>query len=239
MAGGMEGIGTLVVKIGTSSIMKSDRTIDKNVLRSFTDDVAELWKQGKRVAIVTSGARGLGLRLNVERDPRTAAMVGMPRLTRAYDELFEWHGIETGQLLLTKKEFDNGASRRRTIERIKDAFANRIVPIINENDPITTLSTTLGDNDALAAMIACGIRADALVMLSMENGEFKGAGGSKAKVEAIRTVQAAGIQAFVINGKQEHSLRMLFDGDQSGIANVQKLKALRRGATSNRSKNRG
>jgi glutamate 5-kinase len=234
-----EDINVLVVKIGTSSLMKDDRTIDRDVLRSFVDDIAELWKQGKKIVIVTSGARGLGKRGD-DGDMRTAAMRGQPILMHTYFELFGWHGIEIGQLLLTKEQFATKSEVTKTTDAIKRGFNEGTVVIINENDPITTLRTTMGDNDALAARVACGIGADALVMLSMENSTYKGAGGGDAKARAIREVEAIGIRAFVIDGKLEHSLRMLFDGDKSGTTNVERLRSLCRVSVldKSRSKNR-
>ena len=230
MSSGHDNIELLVVKIGTSSLMKDDQTIDKDVLRSFVDDVAGLWKQGKKIVIVTSGARGLGKK-GADGDLRTAAMRGQPKLMHTYFELFQWHGIEIGQLLLTNEQFATNAGINRTVGAIKRAFDEKTIVIINENDPITTLKTTMGDNDALAARIARELKADALVMMSVENGTYKGTGGGTAKIKAIHEVEAAGIRAFVIDGKMEHSLKMLFNGDRSGATNVEKLKALVRGSS--------
>jgi glutamate 5-kinase len=216
----------IVIKIGTSTLLGSDRTLDMNIVESLADDVAELWKKGKKIAIVTSGAVGLGKR-GENGDARTAAMRGQPLLMHIYYEQFQRHGIEIGQLLLTNEQFANSEGIGNVVGAITRAFNEGTVVIINENDPISTEKTTMGDNDALAARVTCEINADALIMMSMKNGT-PGKGGGDAKMKAICEVESKGITAIVVDGKEEHVISKIFRGDTSWMKNIEDIKSAAR-----------
>ena len=217
---------TVVIKIGTSSITK-DGAIDMDVMRALVEDVSELKRQGRNVAVVTSGAVGLGMKSG--RDVQVAARVGQPKLMHMYVELFTRHGIEVGQLLLTKDEFaTRWRLKTKVVRPIHSDFEQKVVPIINENDGITNRRTTLGDNDSLVSRIACAIGADAFVIMSMKNGSAEGRGGESAKYAALRRAQRAGMTVLLVDGKEVHAIRNAFDGDRKGHENVEDLKAVHR-----------
>lgn len=205
--------------------MVENGSLDLRVLGSLVDDVAELWKQGRKVCIVTSGAVALG-GVGKSGDVGVAAGKGMHRIMAAYDGLFGRYGIGTMQVLLKRDDFDGAQGRATLAKRIDNAHLDNVIAIINENDVMSTAETTLGDNDALAALVACTIRAGALVVLSVENSGIKGRGGGNSKLEAIRRVESKKITAFLVDGKSVHALRRTMDGDESGARNVQRLKAM-------------
>jgi glutamate 5-kinase len=219
-------LNTIVVKIGTSSMLRNSG-LDTVVLKSLASDVAALWRSGKMVSIVTSGAVGLG-KQNGTGNIRLAAGRGQPEVMVHYHKLFKGHGIATAQLLLTKEDFATKDKRTQLRWIIRDGFAENTIAIINENDVVSTLETTMGDNDALAAQVACSIRADALVMLSMESSEVKGKGGGNSKLDAIELVERDGILALLVDGKRSHVLKETMNNDQIGRNNVLKLKAMAR-----------
>lgn len=225
----LRNLDTVVVKVGTSSILRVDNSLDREVMGSFVDDVAHEWRQDKLIVITTSGAVRLGMRKeggNVQ----IAASRGQIELMQTYREMFKNYGIEVGQLLLTKKQFSSGGGVRKFVRDINIARNENTLMIANENDPITTEKTTLGDNDALSARIACKIGADALIMLSVENGT-PGKGGGKSKAEAIAMVKSEGIRVFIVDGKKVHVVRDVFNGDRSGERNAEKVMALLRTET--------
>lgn len=226
----MASANTIVIKIGTSSLMSDSGTaLDMQVLSSLAEDIAQLHMQGKKVAIVTSGAVGLGMvsgNAKVEgRDVQVAARIGQPKLMHAYIGLFERHGLQVGQLLLTQREFATASLvQEKVVRPIRDDFSAGIIPIINENDAITDKETTLGDNDSLSAEIACAIGADVLIMLSVKNGNMAGRGGREAKEKAIGRAGDAGVQVLLVDGKESHCVSKAFGGDASGRRNADDLK---------------
>lgn len=222
---------TVVIKIGTSTIMNDGlrgRTIDERVMSCLVEDVAILWKKGWNVAIVTSGAVGMGM-VREGWDVQVAAMVGQPDLINAYKRCFlEGYGIYAGQLLLTASDFTTeGRAKKRVIRPLHKAFAARVIPLINENDGTSDIRNTLGDNDLLAARVVISIRADEFAIMSVKNSAAKGRGGCKSKIEAIHMVQQAGIPVHVVDGKREHIIRdVLLNGDRSGHDSVMEMKSL-------------
>ncbi len=201
------------------------RGIDTKVMSALVEDVSALKKEGRNVAIVTSGAVGVGIKAG--RDAQTAAGVGQPKLMSTYLKMFDEWGIEVSQLLLTKHEFATGLHIMwKVVRPINIDFSQGIVTIINENDRITTKRTTLGDNDGLSSRVACAVHADAFILMSRKDNGTNGRGGGEAKYNAICKVERAGILAMLVDGKREHVIRDAFRGCVSGYESVDALKAL-------------
>ncbi|MBL8643204.1 MAG: glutamate 5-kinase [Rhodospirillaceae bacterium] len=172
----------VVVKIG-SALLVDDATgeLHRAWLEALADDINVCIKRGQEVVIVTSGAiaigRGpLGMRgrkLRLE-EKQAAAATGQMRLTQAYQNALERHGITVAQVLVTiddtenRRRFLNARSTLDTLLKLK------AVPVINENDTVATAEIRFGDNDRLAARVAQMIGADALILLSDIDGLYTG-----------------------------------------------------------------
>ena len=167
----------IVVKAGTKVLVQSSGRPDSQQLKRLVDEMANFQHQGGQVAFVSSGAIGAGLEaLGIQTRPKAipdlqmAAAVGQTRLMREYDKLFGENNCNIGQVLLTHdvlKHRERHLNARNTLLNLID---NRIVPIINENDAISTEEIKFGDNDVLAALVAILVDADALILLSTTDG---------------------------------------------------------------------
>jgi glutamate 5-kinase len=168
----------IVVKIGSRAIMggQSDGSSGADNTGRFqmmADQAAELIRRGHSVVIVSSGAVGLGLkRMGLPGRPKSlpmvqaAAAIGQSRLMQAYEVAFAKHGIPVAQVLLTHNGIKD-RERYLNVQRAMDAlFELGVVPIINENDAVSTEELKFGDNDQLAAMVAPLVSADLLVLLT-------------------------------------------------------------------------
>jgi glutamate 5-kinase len=159
----------IVVKIGSRAIMGGD----EGRFQMMADQAAELIRRGHSVVIVSSGAVGLGLkRMGLPGRPKAlpmvqaAAAIGQSRLMQAYEVAFAKHGIPVAQVLLTHNGIKD-RERYLNVQRAMDAlFELGVVPIINENDAVSTEELKFGDNDQLAAMVAPLVSADLLVLLT-------------------------------------------------------------------------
>jgi glutamate 5-kinase len=157
------------VKIGSRAIMSGDT----GRFQMMADQAAELIRRGHSIVIVSSGAVGLGCkRMGIAGRPKAlpmlqaAAAVGQSRLMQAYEDAFAKHGIPVAQVLLTHAVVKD-RERYINVQRAMDAlFELGCVPIINENDAISTEELKFGDNDQLAAMVAPLVGADLLVLLT-------------------------------------------------------------------------
>ncbi|GAA1868381.1 glutamate 5-kinase [Myceligenerans crystallogenes] len=171
----------IVVKIGSSSLTRPDGHLDEGALRSLVDVLAARVAAGGQIVLVTSGAMAAGVGpLGLPGRPRdvatmqAAASVGQGQLIARYTEAFAHHGLRVGQILLTAEDAvrrSRYANAQRSLEKL---LALGVVPVINENDAVTTAELKFGDNDRLAALTAHLVRADALVLLTDIDGLYDG-----------------------------------------------------------------
>jgi len=169
----------LVVKVGSSLVTNEGRGLDHERLALWSSQIAKLTAMGKEIVLVSSGAIAEGIkRLGWSRRPaalnelQAAAAVGQMGLIEAYERSFRVHGLHTAQILLThadladRERYLNARSTLRTLLELK------VIPIINENDTVTTEEIKVGDNDTLGALVANLIEADALIILTDQRGLY-------------------------------------------------------------------
>lgn len=168
----------VVIKIGSSVISNADG-LDLDRIASLCADVHELRQRGYEVVLVSSGAVAAGkMDLGITGRPQTiplkqaAAAIGQSRLMRAYKDAFRSHGLNVGQVLLTR---DDLANRRRYLNArntLMTLLEYGVVPIINENDTVVVDEIRFGDNDNLSAMVTNLVEAHLLAILSDVDGLF-------------------------------------------------------------------
>lgn len=169
----------IVVKIGSSSLTREDGGLDLNRIDSVARLVARWRTPGKEIVIVSSGAVAAGLDpLGFTSRPRdlasvqaTAAM-GQGLLVARWTNAFHAHHLDVAQVLLTTDDVMRRAHYTNVRDCIERLLGLGVVPIINENDVVTTREVRFGDNDRLASYIAQMIAADALVLLSDVEGLY-------------------------------------------------------------------
>lgn len=171
----------IVFKFGTNILRNESGDISLAHLYSFIEDISYLYKQGKEILIVTSGAVGLGAKkLGIDTSTSTtlkqaAASVGQPMLMGIWQDGFEKYGITTAQILLTEEDFANRKkylSLRLTLSKLLE---NKVIPIINQNDAVSPSElehVCFSDNDKLSSIVASKLDADLLVMVSDIDGLF-------------------------------------------------------------------
>lgn len=166
----------IVAKFGTNLLTNGTDSIDMNVLAGIVRQAAELRKQGREIALVSSGAVASGKQyLKVPRDKKDVPMrqvmaaVGQHVLMNSYTELFRREGIVTAQALLTKLDLADRISYLNARNTLLILLELGVVPIINENDVVAIEELEgahFGDNDNLSGMVANLIDADLLVIMS-------------------------------------------------------------------------
>ena len=169
----------IVVKIGTSTLAHSTGHLNIRLVEQLCKILSDVKNSGHQVIMVSSGAIGMGVgKLGLRSRPtdiptkQAAAAVGQCELMYTYDKLFSEYHHTVAQLLITG---DDVASAERhenfsnTINRLLELDA---LPIINENDTVSTAELGIGDNDTLAAIVAQSVSADLLVLLSDIDGLY-------------------------------------------------------------------
>jgi glutamate 5-kinase len=258
----LAGVKTAVIKLGTQLLTDNQGRLDDSFLRNVAQQVVTLRQRGILVTIVSSGAIGAGLReLNLTSRPKDLAMlqavaaVGQRRLMDAWAAAFAPHGITVGQILLTREDMDRRArflNLRNTIHALQEMGG---VPIINENDTISTdelVRISFGDNDILAALVTHVLRANLLVLMTVVDGLLDadgqpvrlvesvedaqalvrkeksslGKGGMDSKLNAARMVTDAGEAMIVCDGRMNDVLVRVLDHEVLGTLFVPSPKKL-------------
>ncbi|MCC7086292.1 MAG: glutamate 5-kinase [Pirellulales bacterium] len=172
-----------IVKVGTRVLTTADGLLNQDRVATLAEELHQLMQAGRKVCLVSSGAVGAGMgRLGLKHRPtdlarlQAVAAVGQTALVEAYDRCFRAHGRHAAQILLTADDLDHRARYLNIRNTILTLLEYGTVPIINENDTVSTeeLQTTFGDNDRLAAIVTNLIRAPLLVLLSDVEGLFDG-----------------------------------------------------------------
>jgi glutamate 5-kinase len=174
----------VVVKLGTNVVAEANGSVCAERLEQLVAAVARLKTAGRQMVLVSSGAVGLGRGwLDVHRarthdliTRQACAAVGQVRLMYMYERLFSHHGVKIAQVLLTEDDFaarGRSANLRHTVEKL---LKFGVVPIVNENDTVSTAeleylgagarARIFSDNDRLAALVTSELDANALVLLS-------------------------------------------------------------------------
>jgi glutamate 5-kinase len=174
----------IVVKIGSTSLTKSNGRLDPAKVDKLTGDLCELLESGREIVCVSSGAVAAGLGpLGLRGKPRdmptlqAAAAVGQSHLMDAYATSFESRGHVCGQVLVTRGDFVHRQQYVNALNTFRRLLALGAVPIVNENDTVATDEIRFGENDLLAALVANLVRADVLVILSDVDGLHDGVNG--------------------------------------------------------------
>ena len=188
----------LVVKLGTGILTSRSKQIDPAQVEQLVAQVAAQRAAGREVVVVSSGAVGAGMgALGLVKRPtdlsdlQACAAVGQSRLMSTYSELFARHNLPVAQVLLTHDDLehrDRHLNARNTLVSLLD---KSVVPIVNENDAVSYTELKFGDNDWLAALVACLLPADLLVVLTTVDGLVENFGKKNPRtLPVVETIDA-------------------------------------------------
>lgn len=169
----------IVVKIGTSTLAHSSGRLNIRRIEELCKVLSDLKNAGNEIILVSSGAIGMGVgKLNLEKKPtdiptkQAAAAVGQCELMYTYDKLFTEYNHNVAQILITAPDIENGERKQNFHNTLERLLELGVLPIVNENDTVSTDEIEIGDNDTLSAIVAANISADILVLLSDIDGLY-------------------------------------------------------------------
>jgi glutamate 5-kinase len=243
---------TIVVKVGSSLLANEERLTPRwAFMHNLLEDIARLREGGAKVILCSSGSVALGLNMIGERpetaglrDKQAAAACGMPLLLNAYKQVAHEYRFEIAQVLVTLRDLEDRKrflNTKNTVDRLLDA---NIMPIINENDTITTEEIRVGDNDRLSAKIAQMLQADELIILTQVDGLYDkdpsqpgaqlveevtdvspylavtegvsslGSGGMLTKMQAAHMAQNSGCDTRIAHGEYEQPVTSVLNNER-------------------------
>ncbi|MDD5634236.1 MAG: glutamate 5-kinase [Candidatus Omnitrophica bacterium] len=240
----------ITIKVGTKVLTDKNNLIDKETVKNIADQISTLMDKGIEVILITSGAIGSGLgMLNQKKKGRSLselqaiASIGQNYLMDIYNSYLRKRGYIAGQLLLTQEDFND---RRRFLNiryTLNALLKYKALPIINENDSVSTEEIKCGDNDRLSSLVADLANSDLLVILTDVDGVYdqkgqlidhgaeimnckdllikgKGSeestGGMATKLDAVKNVSCAGIECIIARGKKENVILDVVEGQKIG-----------------------
>ena len=170
----------VVIKIGSSSLSHpATGNINYIKMERLVRELCNLRNQGIDVCLVSSGAiavgkQSMGLAERPRRLPekQACASVGQARLMSIYQKFFAEYNQKVGQVLMTKETMIDNVSRKNAQNTINELMAMGVIPIVNENDTVSTYEIRFGDNDTLSAIVSALTGADLLILLSDIDGLY-------------------------------------------------------------------
>lgn len=185
----------IVIKVGTSTLAHQTGLLNIKRVEQMCKVISDLKNAGHEIVLVSSGAIGMGLgKIGFTERPddiptkQAAAAIGQCELMYTYDKLFSEFNHTVAQILMTGAYVtieDYGKNLNNTLFRLLELG---VIPIINENDTVTTDEIVIGDNDTLGATIALTVKADLLILLSDIDGLFTGDPNKDPNAERIEVV---------------------------------------------------
>lgn len=187
----------IVVKLGTSTLThEATGELDLIKMEKLVRILTDLNNQGKEVVVVSSGAIGVGRKaIGLKERPKelsvrqACASIGQARLMMVYQKLFAEYNQVTSQVLMTKYTMVNDRNRINAQNTFRELLHMGVIPIVNENDTVSTDEIEFGDNDTLSAIVAALIGADLLILMSDIDGLYTDDPRKNPEAEFVKVVE--------------------------------------------------
>ena len=170
---------TIVIKVGTSSLINEDLSINKKNINTLLHSISDLRENGDSVVLVTSGAIVFGMHeLGFKKRPKDVvlrqafASVGQSKLMIEYSNIASIYNIKVGQILLNHDDFKFENRMKHLKNTLNMMASHNILPIINENDALSVEEIKFGDNDTLASYVAPLVNASLVILLTDIDGLY-------------------------------------------------------------------
>ena len=197
----------IVVKIGSNAMTHASGNLDLRRMELLVRILSDYKNAGHEVVLVSSGAVAAGIsRLRLNRRPETIeekqalAAIGQADLMQVYEQFFAAYGHTVGQMLMTKDIIDNPVRRVMAENTFRELLRLGCVPIVNENDPVSTEELKFGGNDTLSAYVALVCHADLLINLSDVDGLYDSDPRKNPDAKLIECVQGVDERILAMAG---------------------------------------
>ncbi len=188
----------IIVKVGTTLLTYDNGKINLQRMEKLVRVLADLHNSGKEVILVSSGAVGVGIGMigypekpdNLVKKQALAA-IGQAGLMRLYQKFFDEYNKTIAQVLVTRDGIENPLRRKNARNTLHQLLDMGIIPVVNENDTVSTHEIEFGDNDTLSADVATLIHAELLLILTDTDGVFTADPHVHSTAQKVRKVMKA------------------------------------------------
>lgn len=196
----------VIIKVGSSSLQHEETGgMDYHKIEVLVRELCNLKNQGMDVCLVSSGAiatarHSLSLKERPKRlaEKQALSAIGQAKLMMTYQRLFSEYNQITGQVLMTKNTITDNVSRKNAQNTFEELFSMGVIPVVNENDTISTFEMQFGDNDTLSAMVAALTEANLLILLSDIDGLYTDDPHQNPDAELVKTVDRLDERLFMM-----------------------------------------
>ena len=176
----LKGKKRIIVKIGSAALHhEATGRLNLGKVERLVRELCDIRNRGLDVCLVSSGAIAVGRKvIGLQERPNSistkqaCAAVGQARLMMTYQKMFSEYHQTAAQILMTKGTMLDNVARKNAQNTFEELFRMGIIPVVNENDTISTYEMQFGDNDTLSALVASLVGADLLILLSDIDGLF-------------------------------------------------------------------
>ncbi len=203
----------ILIKVGTSTLSYPNGRMNIRCVEKMVKVISDLKNQGHQVVLVSSGAIAMGIgKLMLTEKPedmalkQAAAAVGQCELMETYSRLFGMFNHTVGQILLSGDDVEDTERLDNFRNTVSALLKRNILPIINENDSVSTAEITVGDNDTLGAMVAKNIQADLMIVLSDINGLYTSDPQINPDAQMLRVVEVINDEIEALAGTTHNKL---------------------------------
>lgn len=177
-----------IIKVGSSLVTNNGRGLDMQAIASLAYQLATLVQQGKEVILVSSGAIAEGMsrlgwknRPHAVHEQQAAAAIGQMGLIQAYEACLQEHQLHSAQVLLTHEDLQDRERYLNARTTLRKLMQLKTIPVVNENDTVSTDEIKFGDNDTLAALVSNLVEANVLIILTDQKGVYESPPGNQDK----------------------------------------------------------
>lgn len=197
----------VVVKIGSSLLTANGQGLDLDAISHWATQIVALHQTGHEIILVSSGAVAEGMvRMDLRSRPndlpslQACAAIGQMGLVQTWSSILDQHQIKTAQVLLTHDDLSDRRRYLNSCDTLQQLIEWRVIPVINENDTVSTDEIRFGDNDTLAAMVAGQVHADLLIILTDQQGMFDADPRNNPNAKLLSIVRALDDSLFEMAG---------------------------------------
>lgn len=197
----------IVIKVGTSTLAHSTGHLNIRRMEQLCKVIGDLKNAGHQIVLVSSGAIGMGVgKLGLHERPKdmptkqAAAAVGQCELMYMYDRQFAEYNHTVAQILMTGSDVNHPERYRNFQNTCERLLGLNVLPIINENDTVATEQIAVGDNDTLSAIVAVGVKADLLILLSDVDGLYTANPRTDINARKLSIVEAITPEIMALGG---------------------------------------
>lgn len=197
----------IVVKVGTSTLAYKTGNFNIRHVEALCKTLSDLKNGGHEIILVSSGAIAAGMgKLGLKQRPedvptkQAASAVGQCELMYMYDKLFAEYNHTVAQILLAEIDVENEERRRNFKNTLFRLLELGVLPIINENDTVSTVEFGIGDNDTLSSIVAVNVQADLLILLSDIDGLYTADPNTNPDAELIHRVEKITPEILAVAG---------------------------------------